>query len=84
MLDMTEQAFDAEIITYPDNTLLRLNEGVIHRVNPIAKAGIRRFVKITFSEHQFKNEGNSHNYLFDYDWSLSPRGMDRNLDHGKS
>lgn len=81
MLDMTDQAFDAEIKTYPNNTLLRLDEGVIHRVSPIVETGIRRFVKITFSEHKFKSQGNSHNYDFNYNWDQTPRSLERNLDH---
>lgn len=81
MLDMTDQAFDAEIVTYPNNTLLRLDEGVIHRVSPKVESGIRRFIKITFSEHEFKSQGNSHNYDFNYNWQGNPRGLTRNLDH---
>lgn len=81
MREMENQSRQATRVTFPNNTLLRLDEGVIHRVGPVAEAGVRSFVKITFSKHQFLGEGNSKNHLFDYDWHVVPRGKERNLDH---
>ena len=81
MKQMEEQARDAVIKTYPSCTLLRLDEGVIHRVGESVVKGVRSFLKITFSEHQFRNKGNSINYLLDYNWNMKPRGLERNLDH---
>lgn len=82
MIDMEAQLDESMIMTYPDRTLLRLNEEVVHRVNPNPEAGFRTFCKITVSDHQFRLKGNSHNHLLDYDWSLNDRGLDRNIDNG--
>lgn len=80
MVAMTEQVRPESIVTYPVRTLIQLDEDVVHRVGPVIETGRRTFVKITFSEHKFNLEGNSHNYLFDYDWSMQPRSNGRNLD----
>ena len=82
MVDIGEQIDYNKIVTYPDYTILRLDETVVHRVNPNPKCGVRSFAKITFSSHKFRNKGNSHNYLLDYNWEMNPRNKERNLDHG--
>ena len=82
MVDIEAQIKPDCIKTYPNRTLLRLDESVVHRVSPNPVACKRTFIKITTSEHQFRNEGNSHNYLFDYFWEPKPRDFERNLDHG--
>lgn len=84
MRDMTSQIIPDQIKTYPNKTLLRLDEKVVHRVSPDPRAGVRTFIKITVSKHQFRNKGNSHNCAFEYDWALKPRGIERNLDHGSN
>lgn len=80
MVAMAEQVRPESIVTYPVRTLIQLDEDVVHRVGPVVETGRRTFVKITFSEHKFNLAGNSHNYLFDYDWSMQPRSNGRNLD----
>lgn len=80
MRQMSERVRPESIVTYPVNTLLRLDESVVHRVSENVDQGVRRFIKITVSRHQFNNEGNSHNHLLNYNWEMIPRGMERNLD----
>lgn len=82
MVDIGAQIDPLKIVKYPDHTLLRLDERVVHRVGEDVSSGFRSFVKITVSGHKFCNAGNSHNYLLDYSWVMSPRGIERNLDHG--
>lgn len=82
MLDMAKQIDPSKIRTYPDKSLLKLDESVVHRVNPEVSRGFRTFVKITISHHRFLGAGNSHNHLLDYDWEIKSRSMERNLDHG--
>lgn len=61
------------------NTLVRLDPYVIHTTPEIpAPGGMRTFVKISFSRHRYNLEGNSHNYLIDYDWEMHPRDVLRN------
>lgn len=75
--EMEEQAQDCNIITYPENTLLRLDKYNIHRT-PIMGEGYRTFVKVSVSKNRYNLQGNSHNYLFDYDWPLVLRSDTRN------
>lgn len=82
MIDIEHQIDPDKIRVWPSDTLLRLDETVVHRVAPNAKAGFRSFLKITVSDHQFRNAGNSHNYGLDYQWVMNPRKSERNLDHG--
>lgn len=67
---------------YPDKSLLRLNQYVIHRVNPSPEAGMRSFIKISFSKDKYDLEGNAHNHLFKYDWKMKPRNIERNIPQG--
>lgn len=75
--EMNLQAISSNNITYPDRTILRLNNKVIHKVGPIEE-GIRSFIKLTFSRDKFNLEGNSHNYELDYNWDMFPRKKERN------
>ena len=84
MIAMSKQVRPESIVTYPVRTLIMLDEDVVHRVGPVVETGRRTFVKITLSEHKFNLEGNSHNYLFDYDWSMQPRSNGRNIDCKKA
>lgn len=75
-------ALDPDCIwTPPNKQLLRLDEGVVHRVNPKPKAGYRSFVKISVSRHRFNLKGNSKNHLIDYSWAMHDRTELRNLDN---
>lgn len=64
--------------TYPDKSLLRLDETVIHRVNDFKGAGMRSFVKISVSRHKYNLVGNSINHLLPNDWYFAPRAAERN------
>lgn len=83
MIEMEQQAKAENIVTYPVNTLLRLDSGVIHRVAPVEEDGIRTFVKVSISEQQYKLKGNAHNYLFDYNWQMQDRQFQRNCPLGQ-
>lgn len=77
-LKQMEEYEPKEIITFPENSLLRLDNTIIHRVAPIKESGMRAFVKITLSKHKYNLKGNAHNYLFDYDWKMYDRKESRN------
>ncbi len=72
MIQMSEQVNENNIVTYPNNTLLKLDNTVVHRV------GFRTFVKISVSKSQYRLKGNAHNYLFDYNWDMLDRNVCRN------
>ena len=80
MEEMERQLKPERLVEYPYGHLLRLDESNLHRVNPLIEEGMRTFVKLSFSRHRFNLAGNSHNYLFDYEWEMHGRGVTRNLD----
>lgn len=65
----------------PPFHLYRIDQNNIHRTVPAPETGVRLFVKITISEHRYAQEGNSHNYNMNYDWTMAPRKTDRNQPH---
>lgn len=78
MQQMEEQAKPENEITYPVNTLLKLDQGVIHRTPTITEGGMRTFVKISVSSEKYNLIGNAINPLFDYDWDMYDRSEVRN------
>lgn len=78
MLQMQAQALATKQVIYPNNTLLKLDSSVVHRVSPRCEDGYRAFVKISVSKDKYNLKFNSHNYLFDYDWEMVERKLERN------
>jgi len=59
--------------------LARIDTEVVHTTPLIPAPGReRQFVKISISPEKYNLEGNSHNYLFEYDWRLFRRSEIRN------
>lgn len=83
MNDMERYAANhPECIYQPDaGFLYRLDQNHVHRTVPAKESGVRTFIKVTFSDHKYAQEGNTHNYEFDYDWSMAPRKIERNQPH---
>lgn len=75
---MAAQALPNRNITYPVNTLLRLDQYNIHRVGETTQ-GMRNFLKASFSKDKYDLIGNSHNYLLEYNWEMKPRKDKRNI-----
>lgn len=71
-------AFPEYLRTYPDKTLLRLDETVIHNVAPCLKPGWRTFVKVSVSSEKYLLAGNSINHELAPDWDYVPREENRN------
>ena len=76
--EMAAMAMAENNVTYPVNTLLRLDQYNIHRVGTPTQ-GLRNFLKISFSKDKYDLIGNSHNYLLNYDWEMKPRKEQRNI-----
>lgn len=79
MQEMHNQAIPSNDILYENGHLLRLNQFVVHRVNPLQVEGLRTFCKITFSKDVYNLQGNAHNNLLDYKWEMRSRGKERNV-----
>jgi hypothetical protein len=77
--EMEAQALPENDFSYPDNTLVRLNQFNIHRVSEPDVAGLRTFLKVSFSKDKYDLIGNTRNYLLDYNWEMKPRAASRNV-----
>jgi hypothetical protein len=77
--EMKEQADEEKIETYPENSLLRLDQYNIHRVSEIKGLYLRTFIKVSFSKDKYDLKGNSKNYLLNYDWKMRERQINRNI-----
>lgn len=79
LVEMEQQAIKENEITYPVNSLLRLNQFNIHKVADIEVGCMRTFIKISISKDKYDLSGNSHNYLIDYNWEMKERKIERNI-----
>lgn len=80
MEEMEEQAKSVNEFTYDINTLLRLDQSIIHKVSDKnVEQGMRTFFKISFSKDKYDLKGNAKNYLLDYDWKMRNRKIKRNI-----
>lgn len=72
-----------KIVTYPDRSLLRLDETVIHAVNPKPKTGLRTFLKVSVSYTPYALKGNSINHrLHQHPRPFEERQAERNHPQG--
>jgi hypothetical protein len=78
MKDMEALAASADVITYPDKHLLRLDNTMIHRSPVKFESGMRTFVKISISKNIYNLEGNSVNHALGDFIKYQPRNVDRN------
>jgi len=76
--EMKDQIDASKELTYPEGSLLRLDQYNVHRAPNIPVAGMRAFFKLSISEHKYNLKGNSHNYGLDYAWKMYDRDKVRN------
>lgn len=79
LIEMDNQAIERCNYHYDNNSLLRMDQYVIHKANDNDFEGYRSFLKVSFSNDKYDLEGNSRNYLLDYDWKLRQRNESRNI-----
>ena len=79
LAEMDIQADEEKITTYPNNSLLRLDQYAIHRCSGVESEGMRCFVKISVSKDKYDLKGNSINRLLDYNWDYRERKKERNI-----
>lgn len=72
---MTAQARPENDFDYGNNSLVRLDQYNVHKVAERGIKGLRFFIKVTFSTEKYDLEGNSHNYLLDYNWEMRSRDI---------
>ena len=81
--EMEDQSLKENEKTYPMNTLLRLDQYSIHKVNESSEFVFRKFLKISFSKDKYDLEGNSINRGLDYRWKYKQRKFNRNIPQTK-
>jgi hypothetical protein len=79
MSEMEQQANCENDKTYPENTLVRLDQFNVHKVADIQQEGMRAFLKVSISKDKYDLIGNAHNYLLNYDWQMKERNAERNI-----
>lgn len=75
---MEEQAKEENNIIYPDKTLLRLDNNVVHKASIPEISGVRTFVKLSISSHKYNLNGNTKNPYLCYNWKMHDRNLVRN------
>ena len=78
MDQMEEQAKPEKNYSFPNESLLRMDQYSIHKVAEY-EGGNRAFVKICFSKDKYNLCGNSINYEIDYNWEFKKRLAIRNI-----
>lgn len=78
LAEMDRSAEAGPFATYPDKHLLLLDERVIHRVADFDTPGMRTFVKVSVSRHEYRLAGNSINHKLGLDWAYAARAAERN------
>lgn len=68
------------IMVYPSFHIIKMGPECVHRVgfNQSNRTIKRTFAKLVFSTEIFNRDGNDHNGLYDYNWLMIPRGLERN------
>lgn len=80
-----EQIDPARVIEdLPERNLFELTPEVVHATPLIRAPGcMRQYVKVSFSDHKYNLENNSHNHLFNYSWPMLSREITRNDTHAQ-
>ncbi len=68
--------------TYPEKTLLRLDQTVLHAVNPEVTPGVRTFLKVSISDKPYALKGNSINHALNHPAPVEDRQVERNCPRG--
>ena len=84
MREMEEQAQPYNNHSFPEGSILRLDQFNVHRPGEATSSLIRTFVKVSFSKDKYDLLGNSKNFLLDYDWPMRKRELTRNMPQSSS
>lgn len=66
LAEMSKAVVSSKVVTYPDKTLLSLDQTVIHAVSPEVTPGVRTFLKVSVSDKPYGLRGNSINHKLDH------------------
>lgn len=84
MIEMEQQASAVNDYTFPNNSLLRIDQHSVHKVAPYEQ-GNRAFFKLSFSRDIYNLKGNSINHKLrklwpdKYNWKYLDRSLTRNV-----
>lgn len=66
-------------VTYPDNTVLLIDAYCLHEAPEVVEDTFRTFLRLSYTVREFDRLGNAHNNMFDYDWDMYPRDIQKTL-----
>tara|TARA_R110000782_G_scaffold241474_1_gene327935 strand:- start:77 stop:676 length:600 start_codon:yes stop_codon:yes gene_type:complete len=75
---MTKQAMQENIVKHPELDVIRIDSSHVHRCPENVKPCYRTFARVSISTNKYNMIGNAHNYDINYNWTMHPRGVNRN------
>ncbi len=83
VMDIALEEFPEHHKRYPTKTLLRLDQTVLHKVEPNAQSGVRTFLKLSISDKPYALKGNSINHGLHTGFDYQDRQPERNCPQGR-
>jgi hypothetical protein len=74
-----KQAKESSALRMKPYVISLLDAYTVHQAVLATESGLRTLMKLSFSTRTFDRTGNSHNYLFDYNWEMHSRPVPTNL-----
>lgn len=74
-----QQKIPGSEMTYPDNTVLLIDAYCLHEAPIVEEDMFRTFLRLSYTVREFDRLGNAHNNMFDYDWEMYPRDIQKTL-----
>lgn len=74
-----EQKLPGTQVVYPNNTVLLLDAYTLHEAPKVAQDTERTFLRLSYTVREFDRLGNAHNSMFEYEWEMHPRDIQKTL-----
>lgn len=66
-------------VIYPNNSVLLIDAYCLHEAPLVIEDTFRTFLRLSYTVREFDRLGNSHNSMFDYEWEMHPRDIQKTL-----
>lgn len=66
-------------VIYPNNSVLLIDAYCLHEAPPVIEDTFRTFLRLSYTVREFDRLGNAHNNMFDYEWEMHPRDIQKTL-----
>lgn len=65
--------------TYPNHSVLLIDAYCLHEAPQVFEDTERTFLRLSYTVREFDRLGNAHNSMFDYEWEMHPRDIQKTL-----